>query len=72
MITDLSKLGKAGTHFVHDFFLPGTKLTFTQAQAKESRPRRRRGVSSGPDAPGGAPEGEGAEVIVAQIETGGD
>jgi ABC-type antimicrobial peptide transport system permease subunit len=28
VITDLSKLGKPGTHFVHDFFLPGTQLTF--------------------------------------------
>ena len=35
VITDLSKLGKAGTQFVHDFFLPGTQLTFTQAQANE-------------------------------------
>jgi putative ABC transport system permease protein len=34
-ITDLSKLGKAGTHFVHDFFLPGTQLTFPQSQAKQ-------------------------------------
>ena len=25
VITDLSKLGKPGTHFVHDFFLPGTQ-----------------------------------------------
>jgi ABC-type antimicrobial peptide transport system permease subunit len=32
-ITDLSKLGKPGTHFVHDFFLPGTQLTFPQQQA---------------------------------------
>src|SRR6266498_5421925 len=24
-LTDLSKLGKAGDHFVHDFFLPGTQ-----------------------------------------------
>jgi ABC-type antimicrobial peptide transport system permease subunit len=31
-VTDLSKLGKAGTHFVHDFFLPGTQLTFPQQQ----------------------------------------
>ena len=28
VLTDLSKLGKPGTHFVHDFFLPGTQLTF--------------------------------------------
>src|SRR6266545_445670 len=34
-VTDLSKLGKAGDHFVHDFFLPGTQLTFPQKQAKQ-------------------------------------
>src|SRR5215217_796398 len=33
-ITDLSKLGKAGTHFVHDFF-PYTQLTFAQSQAQQ-------------------------------------
>jgi putative ABC transport system permease protein len=32
VLTDLSKLGKPGTHFVHDFFLPGTQLTFPAAQ----------------------------------------
>jgi ABC-type antimicrobial peptide transport system permease subunit len=32
-VTDLSKLGKPGTHFVHDFFLPGTQLTFPVQQA---------------------------------------
>ena len=32
-VTDLSKLGKPGAHFVHDFFLPGTQLTFPQSQA---------------------------------------
>ena len=32
VLTDLSKLGKAGTHFVHDFFLPGTQLTFPTSQ----------------------------------------
>jgi putative ABC transport system permease protein len=35
VITDLSKLGKPGTHFVHDFFLPGTQLTFQQSDAKQ-------------------------------------
>jgi ABC-type lipoprotein release transport system permease subunit len=35
VITDLSKLGKPGTHFVHDFFLPGTQLTFQQSAAKQ-------------------------------------
>ncbi len=34
-ITDLSKLGKPGTHFVQDFFLPGTQLTFPASQAKQ-------------------------------------
>jgi putative ABC transport system permease protein len=35
VITDLSKLGKPGTHFVHDFFLPGTQLTFKQTAAQQ-------------------------------------
>jgi putative ABC transport system permease protein len=34
VLTDLSKLGKPGQHFVHDFFLPGTQLTFPVAQTK--------------------------------------
>jgi putative ABC transport system permease protein len=35
VITDLSKLGKPGEKFVHDFFLPGTQLTFPQSTAAE-------------------------------------
>ena len=35
VVTDLSKLGKPGTHFVHDFFLPGTQLTFKQTDTKQ-------------------------------------
>lgn len=35
VLTDLSKLGKPGTHFVHDFFLPGTQLTFEQSAADQ-------------------------------------
>jgi ABC-type antimicrobial peptide transport system permease subunit len=35
VITDLSKLGKPGQHFVHDFFLPGTQLTFPASQAEQ-------------------------------------
>jgi len=31
VITDLSQLGKPGAHFVHDFFLPGSQLTFRQS-----------------------------------------
>ena len=34
-VTDLSKLGKPGQHFVHDFFLPGTQLTFPQKQTAQ-------------------------------------
>ncbi|HET7513917.1 MAG TPA: ABC transporter permease [Gaiella sp.] len=33
VITDLSKLGKPGETFTHTFFLPGTQLTFSRAQA---------------------------------------
>jgi hypothetical protein len=33
--TDLSKLGKPGDHFSHDFFLPGNQLTFPEADARE-------------------------------------
>jgi putative ABC transport system permease protein len=32
VLTDLSKLGKPGQHFVHDFFLPGAQLTFPTSQ----------------------------------------
>ena len=35
VLTDLSKLGKPGQHFVHDFFLPGTQLTFSGSQAQQ-------------------------------------
>jgi putative ABC transport system permease protein len=35
VLTDLSKLGKPGQHFVHDFFLPGTQLTFPEQQTKQ-------------------------------------
>lgn len=34
VITDLSKLGEPGDHFVHDFFLPGTQLTFPTSQGE--------------------------------------
>jgi ABC-type lipoprotein release transport system permease subunit len=35
VLTDLSKLGKPGQHFVHDFFLPGSQLTFQQSAASQ-------------------------------------
>ena len=34
VLTDLSKLGPPGTQFVHDFFLPGTLITFPQEAVK--------------------------------------
>jgi ABC-type antimicrobial peptide transport system permease subunit len=71
-VTDLSKLGKAGDHFVHDFFLPGTQLTFPQKQAKQ--------ISSLPGVASvttglvlSAVHQEGVvPKIVAKIKTGGD
>jgi ABC-type antimicrobial peptide transport system permease subunit len=72
VITDLSKLGKAGTHFVHDFFLPGTQLTFTEAQAKEIAGLEGvAALSSGLTLQAVHQEGK-VPKIVAQIETGGD
>jgi ABC-type antimicrobial peptide transport system permease subunit len=35
VITDLSKLGKPGQHFSHDFFLPGSQLPFKQSAASQ-------------------------------------
>jgi len=72
VITDLSKLGKPGTHFVHDFFLPGTQLTFTKAQAKEIAGLEGvAAVSAGLTLQAVHQEGK-VPKIVAQIETGGD
>jgi ABC-type antimicrobial peptide transport system permease subunit len=36
-LLDLSKLGKPGDHFVHDFFLPATQLTFPADEAQQIR-----------------------------------
>lgn len=72
VITDLSKLGKAGTQFVHDFFLPGTQLTFTQAQAKEIGALDGVAtVSAGLTLQAVHQEGK-VPKIVASIQTGGD
>ena len=35
VITDLSKLGPAGTKFTYDFFVPGTLITFPQVAVKD-------------------------------------
>jgi putative ABC transport system permease protein len=70
-ITDLSKLGKPGTHFVHDFFLPGTQLTFPQSQAKQIAGLPGvAGVSSGLMLSAVHQEGT-VPKIVARIRTGG-
>ena len=72
VITDLSKLGKPGTQFVHDFFLPGTQLTFTEAQASEIAALDGvAAVSAGLTLQAVHQEGK-VPKIVASIETGGD
>jgi ABC-type antimicrobial peptide transport system permease subunit len=72
VITDLSKLGKPGSHFVHDFFLPGTQLTFAQSQAKQiARLDGVAAVSSGLTLQAVHQEGR-VPKIVAKLETGGD
>jgi ABC-type antimicrobial peptide transport system permease subunit len=71
-ITDLSKLGKPGERFVHDFFLPGAQLTFSQQEAKEIEALG--GVaaaSSGLTLQGVHQEGK-VPQIVARVRTGGD
>ncbi len=71
-ITDLSKLGKPGAHFVHDFFLPGTQLTFPQSQSKQiAKLDGVAAVSSGLLLSGVHQEGT-VPKIVAKIKTGGD
>src|SRR6266542_908074 len=71
-VTDLSKLGKAGDHFVHDFFLPGTQLTFPQKQAKKiSSLSGVDSVTTGLVLSAVHQEGV-VPKIVAKIKTGGD
>jgi ABC-type lipoprotein release transport system permease subunit len=71
-ITDLSKLGKPGTRFVHDFFLPGTQLTFPQSTAKEiAELDGVAAVSSGLTLQAVHQEGK-VPKIVARVQTGGD
>ena len=71
-VTDLSKLGKPGQHFVHDFFLPGTQLTFPQKQAKQiSSLSGVESVTTGLVLSAVHQEGV-VPKIVAKIKTGGD
>jgi len=72
VITDLSKLGKPGTHFVHDFFLPGTQLTFAQSQARQIAALDGvSAVSSALTLQAVHQEGK-VPKIVSRIKTGGD
>jgi putative ABC transport system permease protein len=72
VVTDLSKLGKPGTQFVHDFFLPGTQLTFAQSQAKQIASLDGvAAVSAGLTLQAVHQEGK-VPKIVARIQTGGD
>ena len=72
VITDLSKLGKPGAQFVHDFFLPGTQLTFAQSQAKQIAALDGvAAVSAGLTLQAVHQEGK-VPKIVARIQTGGD
>jgi ABC-type antimicrobial peptide transport system permease subunit len=71
-VTDLSKLGKPGDHFVHDFFLPGTQLTFPQSQvARITSLDGVAGVSTGLVLSAVHQEGV-VPKIVAKIRTGGE
>jgi hypothetical protein len=70
--TDLAKLGKPGDHFVHDFFVPGTQISFPQEAVGQAA--KTSGVSS---AVGGltleATHQTGTvPQIVAELQTGGD
>jgi ABC-type antimicrobial peptide transport system permease subunit len=72
VLTDLSKLGKPGERFVHDFFLPGTQLTFSEDDTE-----RIAALDGVADVSQGltllAQHQEGiVPKIVAEIETGGD
>lgn len=72
VITDLSKLGKPGEHFVHDFFLPGTQLTFPQSSAAEiAKVPGVESASSGLVLAAVHQEGT-VPKIVATIKTGGE
>ena len=71
-ITDLSKLGKPGERFVHDFFLPGSQLTFSQSEAQEIASLDGvAAVASGLTLQAVHQEGKVPE-IVARVRTGGD
>src|SRR5262249_53563017 len=72
VLTDLSTLGAPGTHFVHDFFLASTELTFASDQA--SVIAKLSGVASVAQGLTLQAQQEEGTVpqIVAQFQTGGE
>ncbi|MDP9181605.1 MAG: FtsX-like permease family protein [Actinomycetota bacterium] len=72
VVTDLSKLGKAGTKFTHDFFLSGTMLTFPSAALDTIKAID--GVSSATPALTLQAQHQSGTVpnIVATVKTGGE
>ena len=72
VVTDLSKLGKAGTHFTHDFFLSATLLSFPDQAV--SQVSHLPGVTSATPGLTLLAEHQTGTVpnIVANIKTGGD
>jgi len=71
VVTDLSKLGKPGTHFTHDFFLSATQLSFPQDAI--SQIGKLNGVSSAVGALTQLANHQTGTVpqIVAELKTGG-
>jgi ABC-type antimicrobial peptide transport system permease subunit len=72
VVTDLAKLGKAGTKFTHDFFLAGTLITFPDAALEVIRGVD--GVSSATGALTMQVQHQSGTVpeIVATVKTGGE
>ena len=71
VVTDLSKLGKPGTHFTHDFFLSATQISFPQDAI--SQISKLSGVSSAVGALTQLADHQTGTVpqIVAELKTGG-
>ena len=62
VITDLAKLGKPGTRYTHDFFVPGTLIAFPSVAVTDAREDPRRDLSGRRALPAGAArERHGAE-----------
>src|SRR5580765_5165994 len=70
-LTDLSKLGKPGAKFTHDFLLPGTQLTFPQSQTKQLAALKGVAAVSGGLMLSGVHQSGTVPKIVAKFRTGG-